>query len=125
MTRGHRPLAAIRDAKKFAERMGYRWQENTDNPALAYDFIAFKEGYAMLVKVRVVRNTIDPETFYEDFLADDLRDVRGLPFPKWMPREIWLRTQHERTFRRLRVYDVTVGEIGFWNPDEYVNPHAR
>lgn len=105
--------------------MGYRWQENTDNPALAYDFIAFKEGYAMLVKVRVVRNTIDPETFYEDFLADDLRDVRGLPFPKWMPREIWLRTQHERTFRRLRVYDVTVGEIGFWNPDEYVNPHAR
>jgi hypothetical protein len=125
MTRGKRPAAAIRDAKKFAERMGYRWQENTDNPALAYDFIAFKDGYAMLVKVRVVRNTIDPETFYEDFLADDLRDVRGLSFPKWMPREIWLRTQHERTFRRLRVYDVTVGEIEFWNPDEYVNPHAR
>ena len=40
-------------------------------------------------------------------------------------REIWLRTQHERTFRRLRVYDVAVGEIGFWTPDDYVNPHAR
>ena len=125
MTRGKKPLAAIREAKKFAEKMGYRWQENTDNPDLTYDFIAFKEGYAMLVKVRVVRNHIHPDTFYEDLLADDLFDVRALPFPAWIPREIWLRTQHERTFRRLRIYDVTVGEIGFWTPDEYVNPHAR
>ena len=125
MTRGHKPLAAIRDAKKFAEKMGYRWQENTDNPELAYDFSAFKEGYAMLVKVRVLRNHISPDTFYEDLLADDLREVRALPFPPWMPREIWLRTQHERVFRRLRVLDVAVAEIGFFDPDEYVNPHAR
>jgi len=47
MTRGKRPKAAIRDAEKFAERMGYRWQENTDNPELGYDFIAFKNGFAM------------------------------------------------------------------------------
>jgi hypothetical protein len=125
MTRGPKPTAAIRDAKKFAERMGYRWQENTDNPALAYDFAAFKDKYAMLVKVRVVRNHINPDTFYEDLLADDLCEVRALPFPPWMPREIWLRTQHERVFRRLRVLDVAVAEIGFFDPDEYVNPHAR
>jgi len=125
MTRGHRPLAAIRDAKKFAERMGYQWQENTDNPELAYDLHLFKPGYAFLVKVRVLRNHLSPDAFYEDLLAEDLRDVRALPFPHWMPREIWLRTQHERTFRRLRVYDVAVGEIGFWTPDDYVNPHAR
>jgi hypothetical protein len=125
MTRGKRPAAAIRDAKNFAEKMGYRRQENTDNPELGYDFIAFKDGYAMIVKVRVVRNSISPDDFYEDLLEDDLRAVRALPFPQWMPREIWLRTQHERIFRRLRVYDVAVGEIGFWNPDEYVNPHAR
>jgi hypothetical protein len=125
MTRGKKPEAAINDAKKFAEKMGYQWQENTDNPDLGYDLLLFKPGYAFLVKVRVVRNHIDPEAFYEDLLADDLREVRGLPFPPWMPREIWLRTQHERTFRRLRIYDVTVGEIGFFDPDEYVNPHAR
>jgi hypothetical protein len=125
MTRGKKPLGSIRDAKKFARKMGYRWQENTDNPELAYDFIAFKEGYAMLVKVRVVRNHINPDTFYEDLLADDLSEVRALPFPQWLPREIWLRTQHERVFRRLRIYDVAVAEIGFWNPDEYVNPYAR
>jgi hypothetical protein len=125
MTRGRKPAAAIREAKKFAERMGYRWQENTDNPALGYDLMVFKPEYAMLVKVRMVRNTINPEVFYEDLLKDDLRDIRGLPFPNWMPREIWLRTQHERVFRRLRIYDVAVGEIEFFDPDEYVNPHAR
>ena len=125
MTRGKKPEAAINDAKKFAEKMGYQWQENTHNPDLAYDLLVFKQTYAFLVKVRVVRNHIDPDDFYEDLLEDDLRDVRALPFPAWMPREIWLRTQHERIFRRLRVYDVAVGEIGFWNPDEYVNPHAR
>jgi hypothetical protein len=125
MTRGKKPAGAISDAKKFAERMGYRWQENTDNPELAYDLHVFKPGYAFLVKVRVLRNHINPDIFYEDLLEDDLRDVRALPFPQWMPREIWLRTQHERTFRRLRVHDVAVAEIGFWNPDEYVNPHAR
>jgi len=69
MTRGKKPAAAIRDAKKFAERMGYRWQENTDNPALAYDIIVFKDVYAFLVKVRVVRNHINPDTFYEDLLG--------------------------------------------------------
>jgi hypothetical protein len=125
MTRGPKPTAAIGDAKKFAGRMGYRWQENTDNPALSYDLIVFRNAYAFLVKVRVVRNHINPEAFYEDLLADDLREVRALPFPRWMPREIWLRTQHERVFRRLRIYDVAVAEIGFSDPDEYVNPHAR
>jgi len=125
MTRGKRPVAAIREAKKFAERMGYRWQENTDNPDLAYDFIAFKSGYAMLVKVRVPRYHINPDDFYEDLLADDLREIRALPFPAWMPREIWLRTRHERAWRRLRVFDVAVSEIEWWKPDGYTNPHAR
>lgn len=125
MTRGKKPAPAIRDAKKFAERMGYRSQENTDNPKIAYDFSAFKEGYARPVKVRVLRNHIRRDAFYEDLLADDLRDVRALPFPQWVPREIWPRTQHERVFRWLLVYDVAVAGIGWLQPDWHTNPHAR
>jgi hypothetical protein len=125
MTRGKKPVAAIKEAKKFAERMGYRWQENTDNPDLAYDLQCFKPGYAMLVKVRVPRYPINPNDFYEELLADDLREVRALPFPAWMPREIWLRTRHERGWRRLRVFDVAVSEIEWWKPDGCTNPHAR
>jgi hypothetical protein len=125
MTRGPRPLAAICDAKKFAEKMGYHWQENTDNPELGYDLQLFKPGHAFLLKVRVLRYTIGPDIFFEDLLTDELRGMRELPFPAWMPREIWLRTRHERTFRRLRVLDVAVGEIGFWEPDGYVNRYAK
>ena len=125
MARGPKPAGAIRDAKKFAEKMGYRWQENTDNPELGYDLLLFKEGITFLLRVRGLRNAIGPDVFYEDLLADELRELRELPFPKWMPREIWLRTRHERTFRRLRILDVAVAEIGFWEPDGYVNPYAR
>jgi hypothetical protein len=125
MTRGKKPYAAIREAKRFAERMGYRWQENTDNPDLGYDLLVFKPGCTMLVKVRVPRYHINPNSFYEDLLEDELRAVRALPFPAWMPREIWLRTRHERGWRRLRVRGYAVAEIEWWKPDSYTNPYAR
>jgi hypothetical protein len=98
--------------KKFAEKMGYRWQENTDNPELGYDLQLFKPGYTFLLRVLVIRNMIGPDVFYEDRFAEELR-------------EIWLRTRHERTYRRLRVLDVAVAEIGFWEPDGYVNRYAK
>ena len=124
MTRGRKPVAAIDEAKKFAERMGYRCQENS-HPDLAYDLFIFKPDAACIVKVRQTRYRINPDTIYEDLLPDDLREVRTLPFPPWMPKEIWLRTQHERAWRRLRVHDLAVGEIEWWGPDDYTNPHAR
>jgi hypothetical protein len=57
--------------------MGYRWQENKDNPDLMYDLYLFKPGNAMLVKVQVQRNPVSPDTFYEDMLVDELREVRA------------------------------------------------
>lgn len=124
MTRGKKPVAAIAEAKKFAERMGYWWQENT-NPELAYDLFVFKPASARIIKVRQTRHRIDSDTMYEDLLPDAVNAVRALPFPPWMPREIWLRTQHERVWRRLLIHQQSVGEIGFWIPDGYTNPHAR
>ncbi|MCK9591286.1 MAG: hypothetical protein M0Q91_04675 [Methanoregula sp.] len=47
------------------------------------------------------------------------------PSPPFVLRELWLRTQHERVWRRLIVHDLSVGEIGWWGPDDYTNPHAR
>ena len=124
MTRGRRPVAAIAEAQKFAEQMGYRWQENSD-PDLAYDLFVFKPEAACIVRVRQTRYRISPDTVYEELLPDDLRDIRTLPFPQWIPREIWLRTQHERAWRRLRVHELSVGELEWWGPDNYTNPHAR
>ena len=124
MTRGAKPLAAIKEAKKFAEKMGYRWQENSENPEIGYDFLAFKPGNAFLVRVRQTRYQIDPDITYDELLPEVLCEIRNLPFPAWMPRELWLRTQHERTWRRLKVHDFGVAEIGWWGPDGYYNKYA-
>lgn len=125
MTRGKKPVAAIRDAKKFAQKMGYFVQENTENPGQGRDFFAYKEAGALVVKVRVVRNTIGPDVCFNELLEDECRELAGLPFPPWLVREIWLRTQHERIFRRLRLHGIYPFEIEFWTPDDYVNPHAK
>lgn len=124
MTRGQKPVAMIGEAKKFAEQMGYRWQENTQAD-LGYDRFIFKCETACIVRVRQTRYRIDPENSYEDLLKDDLRVLRALPFPHWFPKELWLRTQHERNWRRLRVYNEIVSEIEWWQPDGYTNPYAR
>ena len=124
MTRGKKPEAAIAEAKTFAERMGYRW---TDNPHadLAFDFEIFKPLYFRLVKVHQTRYHIDPNGFYEQQFPDEIKGLRELPFPPFILRELWLRTRHERAWRRLVVYDLSVAEIGWWGPDDYTNPHAR
>ena len=75
MARGKRPDAAIDEAKKFSERMGYRWQENT-HPDVAYDLFLFKKDSARIVKVRTTRYRIEKDTYYEDLLPDELREVR-------------------------------------------------
>ncbi|MEN6396412.1 MAG: hypothetical protein ABFC78_08020, partial [Methanoregula sp.] len=104
--------------------MGYHWQEN-EHPDLPYDLFIFKPDAACIVRVRQTRYRIDPDTIYEKLIPGDLREVRALPFPPWFPKEIWLRTQHERTWRRLLVLPKSVPEIEWWGPDDYKNPHAR
>ena len=93
--------------------MGYRWQTN-EHPDLTYDLFIFKPEAACIVRVRQTRYRIDPDTIYEKLIPDDIREVRALPFPPWFPKEIWLRTQHERAWRRLRIHDLSVGEIESW-----------
>jgi len=104
--------------------MGYRWQEN-QHPDLPYDLFIFKPESVRLVKVRLTRYHIDPESFYEDLFPDELRGLRDLPFPPFILRELWLRTQHERVWRRLLIYDLSVAELEWWGPDGYDTPHAR
>ncbi len=124
MTRGRKPEAAIAEAKGFAERMGYLPIDNQHDD-LMFDFLIFKRESARVVKVRQTRYHIDPNGFYDQQFPDEIQGLRNLPFPPFILRELWLRTQHERVWRRLVVYDLSVEEIAWWGPDEYVNPHAR
>ncbi|MCX6697060.1 MAG: hypothetical protein NTV84_05790 [Methanoregula sp.] len=124
MTRGKKPSAAIVEAQKFAERMGYRCIVNPHKD-LPYHFLIFKKEMIRLVRVLQTRYHIDPNGFYDQQFPDEVKELRALPFPPFILRELWLRTQHERVWRRLIVHDHVVSEIGWWGPDDYTNPHAR
>jgi len=124
MTRGKKPTAAIVEAQKFAERMGYRCIVNPHKD-LPYHFLIFKPKMIRLIRVLQTRYHIDPNGFYDQQFPDEVKELRALPFPPFILRELWLRTQHERVWRRLIVHDHVVSEIGWWGPDDYTNPHAR
>ena len=124
MTRGKKPKAAIDEAKKFAERMGYYPMDNPYED-LPFDILIFKHESVRVVKVRQTRYHIDPNCFYEDQFPDVIKGLRTLPFPQFILRELWLRTQHERIWRRLVVHDLSIEEIEWWGPDMYINSHAR
>ena len=124
MTRGKRPVAAIAEAQKFAEQMGYRWQENSD-PDLAYDLFIFKPEAACIVRVRQTRYRINPDTIYEALLPDDLRDVRTLPFPQWIRGRSGSAPSTSGPGEGSGSMRLSVGELEWWGPDNYTNPHAR
>jgi len=124
VTRGKKPEAAIAEAGAFAERMGYRWMDNPHKD-LPYDLQIFKPASFRLVKVRQTRYHIDPNGFYDQQFPDEISGLRSLPLPPFILRELWLRTRHERVWRRLLVHDLAVSEIEWWGPDDYINPHAR
>jgi hypothetical protein len=124
MTRGKKPEAAIAEAKGFAERMGYLTMDNRSDD-LKFDFLIYKRESVRAVKVRQTRYHIDPNGYYDQQFPDEIQGLRSVPFPPFVLRELWLRTQHERGWRRLVIYDLSIGEIGWWGPDEYTNPHAR
>ena len=124
MTRGKKPAAAIAEAKGFAERMGYRSLDNTDND-LPFDFLIYKPESIRLVKVRQTRFRIDPYDSSDQICPEEVAGLRTLTFPPYVIRELWLRTQHERVWRRFMIGAGSVEEIVWWGPDSYTNPHSR
>src|SRR5512136_2354263 len=99
MTRGKKPSSAIAEAKGFAQRMGYLPLDNPHED-LPFDILIFKCESVRVVKVRQTRYHIDPNGFYDQQFPDEIQGLRSLPFPPFVLRELWLRTQHERAWRR-------------------------
>ena len=110
ITHGKKPDGILKEATGFAERTGYRRQENTSEN-LWYDHLIFNLQSSRFVKVRQTRYRIDPESFYEDLFPDDLQDLRVLPFPPFILPELRLRTRNERAWCRLIVCNFAVTEI--------------
>jgi hypothetical protein len=122
MTRGRKPTTAIAEAKRCAEKMGYRWCRNTD-PEFPFDAFMFRDAVIAVVKVKKIRYSIDDKTPAEQIFPEEILALRNLPMPQHVLRELWVRTQNERAWRRFYILGDTVGELGFNVAEGYVNPH--
>jgi len=122
MTRGKKPTTAIDEAKSCAEKMGYRWCRNTD-PVFPFDAFIFRDMVIAVVKVKKVRHSIDDKTPAEKFFPEEIKALRALPMPVHVLRELRVRTQNERAWRRFYILSDVVGELGFNVIEGYVNPH--
>jgi hypothetical protein len=76
-----------------------------------------------VVKVKKVRHSIDDRTPAEKFFPDEIAALRNLPMPLFVLRELWVRTQNERAWRRFYILSDVIGELGFNKVEGYVNPH--
>ena len=122
MTRGKKPTTALDEAKNCAEKMGYRWCRNTD-PAFPFDAFIFRDMVIAVVKVKKVRYSIDDKKPAEKIFPEEIAALRALPMPLFVLRELWVRTQNERAWRRFYILSDVVGELGFNKVEGYVNPH--
>ena len=122
MTRGKKPTTALDEAKSCAEKMGYRWCRNTD-PEFPFDAFMFRHAVIAVVKVKKIRYSINDKTPAEKFFPDEIFALRSLPMPAHVLRELWVRTQNERAWRRFYILSDVVGELGFNVIEGYVNPH--
>jgi hypothetical protein len=104
--------------------MGYHWAENTD-PALAFDGLMYREGKIVAVKLKKIRHTMDCDCIIERELPEDVEVLRTLPLPRYVSRELWVRTQNERAFRRFYIMPKTTAELEANTWEGYRNTHYR
>lgn len=120
-----RPAASLKDeAKECAERMGYRWTDNTD-PSVRFDGLMYCPGGMIAVTLKKIRLGLDTDCIIEQKFPDDVAEIRALPLPPWIIRELWVRTQNERAYRRFCILPDTTAEIEENTREGYRNPRFR
>jgi hypothetical protein len=120
--RGIKPTTAIEEAQRCAEKMGYHWEKNTAAD-LPFDGFIFRPAVIAAVKLKKVRYAIDDEVIIERKFPDDVKNLRLLPLPLSVLRELWIRTQNERAWRRFYILPETTAEIEFNTAENYRNTH--
>ncbi|HII99445.1 MAG TPA: hypothetical protein HA272_09405 [Methanoregula sp.] len=120
-----RPAASLKDeAKTFAERMGYHWLENCD-AGVRFDGLMYREAVMVAVKLTKIRYGLDTDCIIENKFPDEVADLRTLPLPYYVLRELWVRTQNERAYRRFYILPDTTAEIEENTRENYRNTHFR
>jgi hypothetical protein len=102
--------------------MGYHWLVNTD-PALSFDGLMYRTAAVVAVRLKKVRYAISDDCIIEKKFPDEVNALRVLPFPGYVLRELWIRIQNERAWRRFYILPDTTAEIEFNTVENYRNTH--
>jgi hypothetical protein len=104
--------------------MGYHWAENTD-PSVPFDGFMYRNTVMIAVKLKKLRYGLGDDCIIEKKLPKDVTDLRTLPLPPYVIRELWVRTQNERAYRRFYIVPNTTAEIEENTREGYRNTHFR
>ena len=123
MARGRKATTIRDEAGLLAEQMGYHWIANP-HADLAFDFFMFRPAAVAVVKLRKIRNAILGDLDAAKKFPDEVAALRALPFPPHVLRELWIRTQDDRCWRRFYIFSDMTGEIGHNTAEKYRNRHV-
>jgi len=119
------PAKNLRDeAKNLALQMGYYWTDNTD-PALRFTGFMFNGNVMVAVTSKKIRYGLPDNCVIEKEFPDDVTNIRDLLLPLHVLRELWVRTQNERAYRRFYILPATTAEIEENTYERYRNSHYR
>jgi len=104
--------------------MGYYWTDNTD-PSVRFDGLIYRPSIMVAVRLKKVRYGLSDDCIIENKFPDDVADLRTLPLPPYIVRELWVRTQNERAWRRFYILPDTTAEIEINTAENYRNTHFR
>jgi len=104
--------------------MGYHWLPNTDTYS-TFDGLMYRPAVVVAVMLKKVRYAISDDCIIEKKFPDEVDALRRLPMPVFVLRELWIRTQNERAWRRFYVLPETTAEIEFNTVEKYRNTHFR
>ena len=104
--------------------MGYHWLANTDS-TLPFDGLMYRTAAVVAVILKKIRYAISDDCIIEKKFPDEVNALRALPLPDYVLRELWIRTQNERAWRRFYILPETTAEIEFNTAENYRNTHFR
>jgi hypothetical protein len=122
--KGHPGPNLRNEAKEWAGRMGYNWTENTDR-SVPFDGFLYRDAIIIAVKLKKIRYGLDDNCIIDKKFPDEAKDLRTLPVPPYVIRELWVRTQNERAYRRFYILPDSTAEIEENTAENYRNTHYR
>jgi hypothetical protein len=93
--------------------------------ALPFDGLMYRTVAMVVVKLKKVRDAISDDCSIEEKFPDEVHALRALPLPEYVLRELWIRMQNERAWRRFSILPGTTAEIEFNAAENYRNTPFR